>query len=739
MNIMKSMGRAAFAAMLVWASPAFSQTAVSYTIHWAPPTDPTVSRVLVYRSLTGTLADFVPIGSTAVSDTAFVDEGGSLAGDTRYYYSLRSQTAAGTLGLFSDMVSGITISDTAPDSLKNQCRIDSVASISGSMCRVYWSTAALSTGKLRYWRLGTSTVLESASTTTPALHHETLLTGLSENQIYFARAVSHGSSAALTISAAKGFTAAPPASAFAIVTSVDTLVVPEADTAELGVKLSAEPQDAVEVTLVRSSGDADLVIVSGSVLTFTPSDWNTYKTATVAAASDEDVENGSATVIVYVSAGGYADVKTIGVVESDNDALSFVLDRSELAVPEGGTAQFNVRLSNTPPAGVSVLVSRSSGDGDITVQSGGSLAFTTANWGVDQTVTLAAAGDADVLNGTATILVHAVSGAAMSDAVLAATEEDGGTLYFSFDVDTVSVPEAGTALFRVRLTSDPAQDVQVAVSRSGGDTDISVQSGSSLLFTPSNWSAYQTVTLAAAADAGVENGAATILAHAVSGPAVPDATIVAIEADDDGIYFALDDDTVTVGEGSIAQFRVKLTNRPPANVSVSVARLSGDESIRVLSGGSLVFTSVNWNVFQTVILAADQDDDSRDGIATIRIRALSGASISDAALIAREDDDDPGDHGLAAAPGEIRIYPMPFRPGKGGPLQFDYLPGNGSVAIFDLAGRNIGSAGTVDANGHSEWDGTNAMGSTVASGRYFIVIRNAAGEVIDKRAILVVR
>ena len=146
MNVMKSIGRAAFAALLVCASPVFSQTAITYTPHWGPVSDPSVSRVLVYRSVTSTLADFVPVGSTASSDTFFADADGALAYDTRYYYSLRSQTAAGTLGLFSDIVSGLTLSDAASESLKNRCRIDSIATIDSATCRVHWSTAVPSTG-----------------------------------------------------------------------------------------------------------------------------------------------------------------------------------------------------------------------------------------------------------------------------------------------------------------------------------------------------------------------------------------------------------------------------------------------------------------------------------------------------------------------------------------------------------------------------------------------------------------
>jgi hypothetical protein len=739
MNVMKLIGYAVIAALLIYASPVFSQTEIAYTVHWAPLSDPSVSRVLVYRSATINLADFVPIGSVTSADTSFAESGGALVYDIRYYYSLRSQTAAGTLGLFSDLVSGLTISDAASESLKNQCRIDSIASIDSASCRVYWSTSVPSTGKIRYWRMGTSTVLESASTTALALHHQMVLGALAKNEIYFARAVSHDASgASLTISASTGFSTSPPAPEFAIVTSADSVFVPENGTANIGVKLSAQPPGTVGLTLVRTNGDADLSIQSGSVLSFTTSNWNAYQTVTFAAANDVDVLNGSADVIVYVSAGASAPLRTIKAVEIDDDALAFVLDRSALTVPEGGTAQFRVRLGNQPPSSVAALVSRSSGDADIGIASGGSLIFTTSNWDVDQTVTLFAAGDADVLDGTATIRVRATSGPAVPDAFLTATEDDGGTLYLSVDSDTVFVPEAGTASFHVRLTSQPSADLQVAVSRSSGDADVTVQSGGSLTFTASNWDVDQTVTLAAAADAGVDNGSATILVHAVSDPTVPDVTLVAVEIDDDALYFVLDGDTVLVEEGSTAQFRVKLGNQPSADVSVSVSRLSGDESVTVQSGASLVFTASNWDAYQAVVLAAGQDEDSRDGTATIRIRAISGAVVNDATLFVRVHDDDQSEHETTTASAAIKIYPMPYRPGGGGEMTLANLPEGGSVAIYDLAGRKIRDI-TWGSTTDSSWNGTNAAGSRVASGRYFVVIKNAANGVVHKQAILVVR
>jgi hypothetical protein len=81
--------------------------------------------------------------------------------------------------------------------------------------------------------------------------------------------------------------------------------------------------------------------------------------------------------------------------------FQFVVTGTPVTVPEGGTAGFAVALSGAPSAPITVTVARTSGDTDLTVSGGASLVFNSTNWNQPQTVTLAAAEDADTINGTA--------------------------------------------------------------------------------------------------------------------------------------------------------------------------------------------------------------------------------------------------------------------------------------------------------------------------------------------------
>ncbi len=70
--------------------------------------------------------------------------------------------------------------------------------------------------------------------------------------------------------------------------------------------------------------------------------------------------------------------------------------------------------------------------------------------------------------------------------------------------------EGGDAVTSVSLAALPIAPVQVTVSRTGGDSDVTVAAGSTLTFTPSDWNRPQSVRLNAGADADTTDDAATI-------------------------------------------------------------------------------------------------------------------------------------------------------------------------------------------------------------------------------------
>ena len=78
-----------------------------------------------------------------------------------------------------------------------------------------------------------------------------------------------------------------------------------------------------------------------------------------------------------------------------------------------------------------------------------------------------------------------------------------------FSTNTVTVPAGGTATFQVRLSANPTNSVTVQVGRVSGYTGIAVSANATLVFNSANWSAWQTVTLAANGNTNAVSGGAT--------------------------------------------------------------------------------------------------------------------------------------------------------------------------------------------------------------------------------------
>jgi len=215
-----------------------------------------------------------------------------------------------------------------------------------------------------------------------------------------------------------------------------TVSVPEGGSAAFGVKLSNPPADAqaaVVVNVEGKGGDQDISIISGQSISFNESNWNAFQPVMLAAAEDEDDEDGQATISAsaLVDFGDEEPRKVIASIEAnevDNDRLKFVSTEASVKVPEGETATFGLKLNQSPPSAVKARVRHSSGDPDLFVEYPSNLRFNSSNWNTFQTVTLYALTDEDSVEGSAQIRIAADPPARVDDLYIRATEDEPGDL-----------------------------------------------------------------------------------------------------------------------------------------------------------------------------------------------------------------------------------------------------------------------------------------------------------------------
>ncbi|MFE9406543.1 glycoside hydrolase family 9 protein [Streptomyces sp. NPDC006530] len=95
--------------------------------------------------------------------------------------------------------------------------------------------------------------------------------------------------------------------------------------------------------------------------------------------------------------------------------------------------------------------------------------------------------------------------------------------------------------------------------------------------------------------------------------------------------------TVSVPEGGSATVGVRLSAAPAQNVTVTVARSSGDPDLTVAAGAAMTFTPANWATPQLISVSAAQDADAVSGRATFTV---GGPAVRAATFTATEADDD---------------------------------------------------------------------------------------------------
>ena len=430
----------------------------------------------------------------------------------------------------------------------------------------------------------------------------------------------------------------------AVTVSTSALTVAEGANSTYTVVLDAQPASDVVINVTKSGSSE--VTATPATLTFTTSNWDTAQTVTVAAGHDTDAANDTASISHAVnasqSANEYDDatIAAVSVTVTDDDA-AVTVSESMLTVAEGANNTYTVVLDAQPSANVVINVTRS-GSSDVTATAA-TLTFTPSNWDTAQTVTVAAAHDADAVNDTASI-AHAVASQSADEydnatiAAVAVTVTDDDTAAVTVAETTLTVDEGANNTYTVVLDAQPSSDVVINVTKSGS-SDVTA-SPATLTFTTSTWDTAQTVTVAAGHDADAVNDTASIT-HAVdasrSANEYHNVTIAAVTVtvtDDDTAAVTVSKATLTVAEGNNNTYTVVLDAQPASNVVINVTK-SGSSDVTA-TPATLTFTTSNWDTAQTVTVAADHDTDAANDTASIThaVDASRSADEYDAAAIA---------------------------------------------------------------------------------------------------------
>ncbi|MBF2755154.1 MAG: hypothetical protein ISN29_07850, partial [Gammaproteobacteria bacterium AqS3] len=446
--------------------------------------------------------------------------------------------------------------------------------------------------------------------------------------------------------------------------STTALTVPENDSRTFTVKLAAQPDSNVTVTLRQPTDNTDVTVDTSAstgnqnTLTFTTDNWNTEQNVTVKAADDADAIEDRATINVSATGDGYTDetaTVTVTVTENDTAGLAIIQATDPLAVIEGSSATFTVALATQPSDTVTVTLAQPTDNinTDVTLGTGTNttgnqitLTFTTSNWNTAQTVTVKAAEDNDDgSDDRATISISATGGdygSVTGSVSVRVTDNDRG-LIVSTTVLTVS--ENDSATFKVKLAAQPKSSVTVTLAQPADstianedvtfDTDTSTDGNqSTLTFTKDNWNTTQDVTVRAAEDAdGIDDSATINVSATGDGYGVANKVDVSVEVTDNDRGLTVSATSLTMTEGASGSFKVKLAAAPSADVTVNITQPNNPNSDVTTTPTPLTFTTGNWGTEQTVTVNAADDADGINDSATLQLKATGGGYTSETANV----------------------------------------------------------------------------------------------------------
>ncbi len=398
-------------------------------------------------------------------------------------------------------------------------------------------------------------------------------------------------------------------SAASVTVSTTTLAVNEGETGEYTLRLNTSPTHAVTIS-VSSNNPA---VTATASLTFTRNNWNQVQTVTVTGAEDNNRTSESGVQLSHALSSSdtrYAGVNSppVTVNVTDNAAPDVTVSTTALAVLEGETGEYTLRLNNRPTHAVTISVT--SDNAAVTATS--PLTFTTINWNASQTVSVTTVEDANTTSESVQ-LTHALSSsdtgyAAVNPPAVTVRVRDNDAVGFVVSPPVLVLNEGGTVEFTVRLTTQLLSAGGVLLSLDNNDS--ATVSPGNLLFTPTNWNMLRTVTVTAVEDDDADDETVRLRLQLFgASPATHPVTITITDNDTAG--FTLSSTSLTVTEGLTATYSIRLGTRPSATVSILPQTFNADvATVSPATPSSLDFTTSNWNMPQTVTVMAIEDADT---------------------------------------------------------------------------------------------------------------------------------
>ena len=385
------------------------------------------------------------------------------------------------------------------------------------------------------------------------------------------------------------------------------------------VKLNAEPERTVDITLIPANQDgassADYSL-SATSLTFGPTD--TEQSFTFTANQDTDNDDGESVKLTFdsplpdgVSAGSTHEA-TVSITDDDVPAVEVSFEHSSYTVSEGSGVTVKVKLNAEPERTVDITLIPANQDGASSADY--SLSATSLTFGptdTEQSFTFTATDDTDNDDGESVKLTFdsplpdGVSAGSTHEATVSITDDDVPAVEVSFEHSSYTVSEGSGVTVKVKLNAEPERTVDITLIPANQDGASSADyslSATSLTFGPTDTE--QSFTFTATDDTDNDDGESVKLTFdsplpdGVSAGSTHETT-VSITDDDapSSLTVNFKESGYTVPEGGTVEVVLTLDDDPERTVIIPIDRTNEDGASD--SDHSGVPTDVTFNSGET--------------------------------------------------------------------------------------------------------------------------------------------
>ncbi len=391
----------------------------------------------------------------------------------------------------------------------------------------------------------------------------------------------------------------------------------------LGISLTRAPNGPIRVTIVPEL--TGKVTMTPNFVDFDANTWMMVRTVQVSGAEDDDTQDDA--LDLQLEAPGLM-TRRVSVTVNDNDSPTLQASATQVTVIEGNTIMVGVRLAYDPLGSVTVTAGIDS-PAVATVTAGGSLMFDSSNYDDYQMVTIRAEQDNDLVFDDTFVTLQATSLGVSLSVPLRKTDDDQQVIETS--ATTVTLSETGMATFNVRLRFRPNGGATVNVG-TGGSTHASAVP-TSIPFTVGTFDMFQPVTVTGIHDVDLVTDPVTITLSGASAPVSP--TVTATVTDVDQQIIQPSTSSLTVTEGGMGTFTVRLGFQPSAPVTVNLT--STNPQIATVDPPSIMFSNTTYLMPVLVTVRGTEDANAvPDGTSVV----LRSTGLADQTIAITANDND---------------------------------------------------------------------------------------------------